>query len=72
MFIISFVYVAYKMIYILAYIILQSYRNRPLDSNTRRPNISLTIMILVKHIEFLVHPKIFVLNASIIISRSAY
>ena len=47
MFIISFVYVAYKMIHILAYIILQSYRNRPLDSNTRRPNISLTIMIRI-------------------------
>ena len=35
------------MIHILAYIILQSYRNRPLDSNIRRPNISLIIMIYI-------------------------
>ena len=35
------------MIHILVYIILQSYCNRLLDSNTRRPNISLIIMIYI-------------------------
>lgn len=53
------------------YIILQPYRNRSFDSNTRKPNISLMIMnyILMKYIGFLViHNKIFVLNTLIIVS----
>lgn len=29
------------------YIILQPYRNRPFDSNTRKPNISLIIIIRI-------------------------
>lgn len=47
MFIISFIYVAYKMIHMLEYIIHQSYRNCLLDSNTRKPNISLIIIIRI-------------------------
>ena len=49
------------------YIILQPYRNRPFDSNTRKPNISLMIIIDNSEAYWVsgIHAKIFVLNISI-------
>lgn len=54
------------------YIILQPYCNRPFNSNVRRPNISLRIMICINEVYWLfgVHSKIFVLNAFIIVTRN--
>ena len=51
-----------------AYIILQQYRNCFFNSNIRRANISLMIMICISEAYWVfgVHAKIFVLNASIV------
>ena len=47
------------------YIILQPYRNRPFNSNTRKPNISLIISNSETYWISGIHAKIFVLNISI-------
>lgn len=59
------------------YIILQPYRNRPFNSNTRNPNISLMIMIGNSEAYWVsgIHAypsKIFVLNASIASKSTMY
>lgn len=60
--------------YMLAYVILQPYRNRPFDSNIRRANISLIIMIGISEAYWVsgIHSKIFVLNASIVSKSTAH
>ena len=56
------------------YIILQPYRNRPFNSNTRKPNISLTIIIgnSEAYWVFGIRAKIFNLNMSIAFKSTMY
>lgn len=56
------------------YIILQPYRNRPFNSNTRKPNISLTIIIgnSEAYWVFGIRAKIFNLNMSIASKSTMY
>lgn len=56
------------------YIILQPYRNRPFNSNTRKPNISLTIMIGNSEAYWVsgIRAKIFNLNMSIASKSTMY
>lgn len=55
------------------YIILQPYRNRPFNSNTRKPNISLTIIIDNSEAYWVfIRAKIFNLNMSIASKSTMY